>query len=402
VARSDPDVLPEIDPEGSLLSSLVNEEVRVRASARSILIGLLLTIAGLVVFWVFTTSAHSTIVWTFASQPEGTVHVDSLVATPEGFALLAGPDEGGVTLWTSNNGITWSRRYVSGSPNRLLVAGNDLLAFSGRWVMRLGTDTDGETQVSRIDLPLLVRVGYGSGRPGLVAGSEGLVAQAFTGDVFWAAQGSPFEQVVAAPDWGEATGMPTRGACDPPNVSSVDVPPIVAIPNGFVTLVSVDSSDPFGIWPVCEPEVWASADGQDWKKISEGSPFGAGAYVYDMAWREGRLVSVGGIGFDQPALWVSDDGSSWKKAERLPSDDNFELREVAAGGLGWVVLGEKSDRPGLTGWVSPDGDCWRQLPSHVSGRQAAVGSDRLVLASHGTFPLIWVGLPTGGRQLGCD
>jgi len=75
---------------------------------------------------------------------------------------------------------------------------------------------------------------------------------------------------------------------------------------------------------------------------------------------------------------------------------------VAAGNLGWVVLGEWSHRPGLTGWVSPKGDCWKPLPSHVSPRQAAVGTDRIVLAEQGSFPLMSVGIAAGGRQLGCD
>ena len=368
-----------------------------------------IAVAGLLVFFDGTSGTRSTLVWTFARQPEGVVHVDSLVATADGFALLARPVAGAMTLWTSSNGIAWSGRAISGSPNRLLVDGNDLLAFAGRWVMRLGESEDQRPEASRLDLPLLVRVGYGSGRAGLVAGANGLVAQAFTGDVFWAPRhlghgtaASDFKRVVAAPMWGEAIGMPADDTCDPPTVSSVDVPPIVATPEGFVTLVSVDGADPFGIWPVCEPEVWSSPDGETWGRLSDGNPFGDGAYVYDMGWRQGRLIAVGGSGTDEGALWLSDDGRFWIRAEPLPADDDFELREVAAGALGWVVLGEWSHRPGLTGWVSPDGDCWKPLPRDVSPRQAAVGNNRIVLAEQGGFPLMWVGLAAGGRQLGCD
>lgn len=400
------DVLPEIEPPDT--ESTGTEPVGARRRPAALIIAAaLIAVAGLVVFWDSTANSRSAIVWSFARQPEGVVHVDSLVATTEGFAVLARPNQGGMTLWTSTNGIAWSGRGISGSPNRLVVAGDDLFAFAGRWVMRLGGDEEDGAEVARIDLPLLVRVGYGSGRAGLVVGTSGLVAQAFTGDVLWAAPGGDFEVVVPAPDWGEPTGMPTRDNCDPPTLSSEDVPPIVATPDGFFTLVSVDGADPFGIWPVCEPEVWSSPDGKSWRRLGDGSPFGDGAYVYDMAWREGRLIAVGGIGFDEAALWVSDDGRSWKREDPLPApshrpNDDFELREVAAGGLGWVVLGEWSHRPGLTGWVSPDGECWKPLPRQVSPRQAAVGDDRIVLAEHGDFPLIWVGRSTGGRQLGCD
>ena len=367
-----------------------------------------IALVGLFVFLDWTSESPSTVVWTFARQPEGVVHVDSLVATAKGFALLARPLAGDMRLWTSSNGITWSWRAISGSPNRLVVDGHDLLAFAGRWVMRLGQDENQRPEASRLSLPLLVRVGYGSGRAGLVAGANGLVAQAFTGDVFWApgpvGEGTApdFELVVAAPMWGEAVGMPADARCDPPTVSSVDVPPIVATPQGFITLVSVDGADPFGIWPVCEPEVWSSPDGNTWGRVSDGNPFGAGAYIYDMGWRQGRLIAVGGAGADEGVLWLSDDGRSWTRAEPLPADDDFELREVAAGELGWVVLGEWSHRPGRTGWISPDGNCWKPLPRDVSPRQAAVGVNRIVLAEKGAFPLMWIGISAGGRQLGCD
>ncbi|MGH8927969.1 MAG: hypothetical protein ACRDWH_06430, partial [Acidimicrobiia bacterium] len=308
-------------------------------------------IGAFVVFLVGTAAPRSMIVWTFAHQPAGVVHVDSLVATHQGFALLSGPETGGTVLWTSTNGISWSERPIPGAPTRLVVADDGLLAFAGRWVMAV--PGEGERPVSRIDLPLLVRVGYGSGRAGLVGGSGGLVAQAFTGDVFWAKDGAPFEVVVSAPQWGEATGMPAEDNCDPPTVSSVDVPPLVSTPDGFITLVSLNGNDPFGIWPVCQPEVWAAPDGTTWRLISEGSPFEPGAYIYDVAWRDGRLLAVGGVGVDQPAMWISDDGRSWDRLKPLPAEHPYELREVAAGGLGWVVLGEWAARPGLTGWVSP-------------------------------------------------
>ena len=136
----------------------------------------LIAVTALLVFFDWTSGSPSTVVWTFARQPAGVVHVDSLVATADGFALLARPVEGDMTLWTSSNGIAWSGRAISGSPNRLLVDGDDLLAFAGRWVMRLGEDENQQPEASRVNLPLLIRVGYGSGRAGLVVGANGLVA----------------------------------------------------------------------------------------------------------------------------------------------------------------------------------------------------------------------------------
>jgi hypothetical protein len=113
-------------------------------------------------------------------------------------------------------------------------------------------------------------------------------------------------------------------------------------------------------------------------------------------------MAVGGFGYDQPAAWTSADGESWERLPLFDSDHPYQLREVEAGGLGWVVLAERSDHRSGLAWASPDGECWVPLPEQVSGREAAVGEERMVIAEHGSFPVIWVGVPTGGDRLGCN
>jgi hypothetical protein len=376
------------------------EQGRVRPPRRTTWWWLPVTIAlALVFFWNATAGPKSTVLWTFVVQSLASIHADSLVWYPDEFAFLTTPAEEGVTMWYSDNGLVWSERRLAGSPTRLVTKGETVFAFAGYWIAEFTLEE--EPSPDRLDFPLLVRVGYGSGRAGMAGGSKGLVAQAFTGDVFWSDGASAFQRVVISPAWGEATGMPVGSPCDPPTTNSVDVPPLVATDDGFFTMVSVEGVEPFGMWPVCQPQIWWSGNGRDWERRTTGSPLPAGAYVYDLGWRDGLLVAVGGFGFDQPALWSSTDGSHWELSKELPTA-GYHLREVAAGPLGWVVLGENSSRPGGVGWISPDGECWQPLPDQIWGREAAVGEDRIVITEHGNFPLIWAGIASGGRQLGCD
>lgn len=352
---------------------------------------------GLGIFISTTAEKPSSVLWTFIAEPDPSIHADSLVGYDDGFAFLTAPRALGVTVWTSTSGLSWSSRSFGAAASRLIAGAGDLWAFGSNWIELL---EPAEEQVF-LDFPLLVRAGYGSGRAGVAAGPRGMVGQAFSGDVYWSDGRNPFQRVVASPAWGEATGMPSHGRCDPLFTNSVDVPPLVATDDGFYTLISVDGGDPFGMWPVCEPEVWRSGDGRHWERVSSGSAFGEGAFVYDLAWRNGTLVAVGGLGWDDPALWVSVGGQTWDRLGSLPGEGAYQLREVAAGELGWVILGDRTGRAGGVGWVSPDAHCWMPLPDNVAGREAAVGQDRFVIAEQGRFPLIWVGVASGGRSLGC-
>jgi len=307
----------------------------------------------------------------------------------------------GVILWSSENGVDWFSSSFPGAPVRAVVRGDQLIGFRGSSANLLSRTAEGWTATASFDLPEAVRIGYGSGRPGLVADGDGFLTQTVTGDVYWSADGSSFELIIEEPTWGVEIGMPTRQDCEPPATVSLDVPPVLVTPEGFLALVSRQALDPFGVWPVCEPDVWGSADGLRWATITGEPPFGPGAYLYDVDWRAGRLVAVGGVAFDEPAVWVSDDARTWRRIPFSGTEEPFELRRVDAGGLGWVILGELAERPGLVGWVSRDGECWETLPEAVQGRVAAVGNDRIIIADRIGFLDTWLGVVEGGVEVRC-
>jgi len=348
------------------------------------------------VFFLMGSNRGAPIVWEAIEPPAGVVNMESLIVTPDGFSVLSQPGEQGVTLWSSVDGRDWSANSLPGAPFRVVVAGDQLIGFRGSSATLLSREAGVWNETASFDLPEPVRIGYGSGRSGLVAAGDYFLPLTLTGDVYWSEDGSSFELVVAEPAWGVEIGMPTRRDCQPPVAVSLDVPPVVATPEGFFALVSRQALDPFGVWPVCEPEVWSSADGLRWTPITEEPPFGPGAYVYDIDWRAGRWVAIGGVAFTEPAVWVSDDAQTWRRIPFSGADEPVELRSVEAGDLGWVLLGELADRPGLLGWVSRDGECWELLPKEVQGRVAAVGTDRLLIADRIGFLEPWLGVVEGG------
>ena len=357
--------------------------------------------AAVAVFVLFGSDQGASIVWHQVAPPAGVANMESLMVTPDGFSVLSRPGEDGVILWSSENGVDWFSSSFPGAPVRAVVRGDQLIGFRGSSANLLSRTAEGWTATASFDLPEAVRIGYGSGRPGLVADGDGFLTQTVTGDVYWSADGSSFELIIEEPTWGVEIGMPTRQDCEPPATVSLDVPPVLVTPEGFLALVSRQALDPFGVWPVCEPDVWGSADGLRWATITGEPPFGPGAYLYDVDWRAGRLVAVGGVAFDEPAVWVSDDARIWRRIPFSGTEEPFELRRVDAGGLGWVILGELAERPGLVGWVSRDGECWETLPEAVQGRVAAVGNDRIIIADRIGFLDTWLGVVEGGVEVRC-
>ena len=357
---------------------------------------LALVAGAMVVLFLIGSNQGTPIVWETFEPPPGVVNLGSLTVTVDGFSVLSQPGEQGVVLWSSTNGNDWSPDPLPGAPFRVVVSGDRLIGFRGSSAALLNRTSDGWAESAVFDLPEAVRIGYGSGRSGIVANTENFLAQTMSGDVYRSEDGSNFELVVEEPAWGVEIGLPIRSVCQPPRVVSLDVPPIVATPEGFLALVSVQALETFGVWPVCEPEVWFSRDGSDWAPIAGEHPFGPGAYVYDFAWRADRLVAVGGVSPKETAIWVSDDAVNWERLPLFTADERFELRSVDAGDLGWVILGELADRPGLLGWVSRDGECWERLPREVQGRMAVVGTDRILLADRIGFLDTWLGVVEGG------
>jgi hypothetical protein len=234
-----------------------------------------------------------------------------------------------------------------------------------------------------------VRSRQGSGRPSVIGDDEAFLAMGLAGDVWLSEDGSVFDEVVPEPMWGPGVEQPFDSACRPRSRTSPDIPPLVVTDSGYVAMTSSNSSEPFGISPVCEPTIWHSNDGRDWAQT--GFPLESGAFVYDLAWREGRLVAVGGLDVGDPAAWTSTDGLDWDRFSPGGSWGEVDLISVEAGRGGWIVVGRSSEGSGFAGWTSPDGVCWETVPIEVDGGDAAVAASHVIVVDRASYPELWVG-----------
>lgn len=212
-------------------------------------------------------------------------------------------------------------------------------------------------------------------------GPQGIVAVASKWVFYW--DGTGFTFATQPPDPSLHPG--SSPGCAAQDLSDTRTEVLVAATDdGFIALAARGEDD----WPknpVCEPLVWFSTDGNEWVPTSDESPFGAGAFVRDIAAAGGRIVAVGGVSFDEAAVWVSEDGVDW---ERTPLDA-AEVAQVAGGERGWIAIGGREGPSGEM-WFSPDGLVWdgpyERPPGWVSFRDiggVAMLDDRIV--GVGTF-----------------
>lgn len=358
---------------------------------------LAMTVTG-VIFVTVTEPRVPPVDWARQTGPTGSVNLDSLVATADGFAMLSGMTVDGVQLWYSPDGITWDSRPLEAAPSQLTPVDDGLIAYGVRIGRRVTEDGDGWVQANEeIAFPAEVRSRQGSGRPSVIGGAEGFITMSLFGDVWWSGDGSEFDQVVTEPDWGpgQTVNVPFDSECRPPTTTSPDVPPLVATDAGFAAMISSNPAEPFGIWPVCEPEVWFSEDGRAW--ADSEAIFEEGAYVYTLGWRDGRFTAVGGLGIGAPAVWTSTSGREWEQIDIFSSLSGIDLYTVETGPAGWVILGRDSQGSGTVGWTSQDGLCWTPFPDQVDGADTAITKESILLLDRVIYPEIWVGATTGGR-----
>ena len=341
------------------------------------------------------TSPTTTIALSLATWNKSAVTIDrpmaeTLHATGSGgFAMLSGI---GADAWLSPDGVTWAYRPLE-SAGRGFISEDDLLGVfrdTTIWWLEGERHSDASTE-----LPVLVRRGQMSERPGVSLFGGRLLVESPDGELYAETSEGTFQVVVPQGVWSrdpqdpwEAATAPRRpNSCRPPRSGSIDQVPIVEFEGGLLAFVSGGEGRPHGIWPLCIPWVWTSPDGIEWERATEDSPFADSTYVYDVASDGTSLMAVGGAGADRPALWHSFDGLRWSRRPimGIPGFSRYEPTQIDAGPAGWVIIGEDSSGAGSSGWVSIDGRCWEPMPSDVQPRGAAVGTDVIsVVAADGT------------------
>jgi hypothetical protein len=331
--------------------------------------------------------------WLMVEGPGGPVNMDSLIADRDNFAVLSGITDRGVSIWWTNDVGRWRRQLLEGSPTQLAAGDGRVAAYrvrsgalmaleGGRWVVE-----------SEIEFPAEARSRRASSRPSIVVTASGLLEMSLFGDIWWSQTGEEFIRVIEDPAWGQGVETRFESACRPPSRSSPDVPPYVVADGTMLALGPSNTDEPFGIWPVCEPVMWSSSDGSTWSVVPTSLGHDS-AYVYDLAWRDGVLIAVGGHAIGQPAVWASDDGTEW--AEITPDTAGaVDLYRVEAGEAGWVILGHDNLESRPVGWTSSDAVCWEPLPQPVSGSEAVVSGNHILLVDRTDLPGMWLATPTG-------
>ena len=351
--------------------------------------------AAIVVLVVQTGPRAPAFEWRSATGPPPPINLYSLTETTSGIAVLSGVTSDGVTLWWSDDAVAWADQPLEDAPSQLATTGDRLLAYRVRSGLLLELRGEEWIPTGEVSFPEEVRTRRASGRASVVGGSGWLLEMSLFGNLWWTDDGTGFALALSDPNWGPGVEQPFTSNCTPPSRSSPDVPPVVADDLGLLAMVSSNPTEPFGLWPICEPVVWSSPDGLEWA-LTSSTVGGPGAYVYDLAVRDDRFMAVGGEG-GEAVVWTSEDGVTWDPIDfDLGSADIFS---VDGGEVGWAILGRDTETSSPVGWTSADGRCWEPIPPIAGGTDVVVTDDYVFLVDRRNFPITWRGEPTGSTGI---
>lgn len=258
--------------------------------------------------------------------------------------VLDNPWDADAAVWTSPDGITWSR-----------VAHDETL-FGGTSYQAMWTVT--------------------AGGPGLVAMGEDRSRDSDSGDVaVWtSADGNtwarvPYDEAVFGGPGGQEVRSVTSGA------------------SGLVAVGGETFEGDAG-----SAAVWTSRDGVAWDRVPHDEAIFGGSGEQAM-----QSVTAGGpgyvaVGWDGAvaAVWTSPDGRSWS---RVRHDEGVfasgtGMQSVTSTGRALVAVGWHSDGPGGSAvWTSPDGITWSRVPLD----EAVFGEAAISGVAHGGPGLVAVG-----------
>lgn len=235
-------------------------------------------------------------------------------------------------VWTSVDGLTWrrvpdspvfdvgpyvaSRRgemtdVIPGGPG-LIAVGRELLLNERRTVV--WTSPDGLTWTRAADSPSFERgtiEAVTAGGPGYVAVGSEIVGTLAVAAVWTSVDGVAWERVPGDPAFD--LGGPGHFNDGRAHAAMTDV---VAGGPGLVAVGSVCT--PTG--GDCRAAVWTSSDATHWARIADGPVFDGD--MYGVTQWSGGLVAVGAQGGGKsPRAWVSSDGTDWTTADEIEGVD---------------------------------------------------------------------------------
>jgi hypothetical protein len=327
----------------------------------------------------------------------------------------AGPGEdreARAAVWTSPDGIAWSR--VPHNEALFGRAGMDSVTVGGPGLVAVGTATlDNDRDVAAVwtspDGITWSRVPYneavfgGATMQSVTAGGPGLVAVGWDGHphggignaVVWTSVDGitwsrvPHNEAVFGRDdgqwmWSVTTGGPglvavgfdSSGAAVWTSVDGINwsrVPHNEAV-FGVGEMRSVTAGGP-GLVAVGAPHganshavVWTSVDGITWSQVPHNEAVFGEAAMTSVTVAGPGLVAVGGTGnlrLGQAQVWTSPDGIVWSRVYNeavFSGRRDIEMRSVTAGGPGLVVVGADGIDAGFVGdydaavWVAVPGE----------------------------------------------
>ena len=210
--------------------------------------------------------------------------------------------DGGVPIWTSSDGIDWSRASRSDRP---------------------ASDTE------------LWMSAMSPGGPGLVAVGEDRadVSTSSIVHVWMSVDGQKWDPV-------EDSGLK----------AGFDLHLVASSPAGLVMFGSMPCPD-----RVCPPETWVSSDGQHWRLISSATADEVSRHSEVLVSSDGGVNAFLSRG-EQPAeIWRSEDLVHWRRIAILPGPAACCSFRAAVGPHGWVVTDQVRSI-----WASTDGQEWHR------------------------------------------
>ena len=306
--------------------------------------------------------------------------------------------DGDAAVWTSPDGLTWSRvphdESVFGGANSqtmwdVTIGGPGLVAvgWDGQGILddvpdvdaAIWTSPDGVTW-SRV--PHDEEVFGGAWINGVTVGGPGLVAVGGTEGYF-----TDGDAVV----WTSVDGITwSRVPHDETIFGGPQRQTMHDVVVGGPGLVAVGMNGGIGPWdnnPGANAAVWTSVDGITWSRVPhDESVFGTGGNPSMLGVTAGGpgLVAVGADYHPELAetpVWTSPDGITWT---RVPDDETVRgsMTGVAAGGSGLVATGAQARV-----WTSVDGITWNRVPND----ETVFGSDWVFRVTVGGPGLVAVG-----------